>query len=114
MVALLFVCSCTKDRTSAPVPPACAGVNNAANTYTLNVAAILNYNCAYSGCHDAISHENGVDLSTYSTAVTAFKTQTVICSIEQDGCVPMPNGQPKLADSLITYLVCWSENGYAQ
>jgi hypothetical protein len=114
MALVLYTASCTKDRTIAAVPPMCVGINDTANTYTLNIAAILNYNCAYIGCHDAVTMEFGINLSTYITAKQAFETQTVVCSIEQNGCVNMPYQQPKLADSLINYLVCWSENGYKQ
>ena len=117
MVLFLFCYSCTKDRTTVPVPAACTTVNAKTNTYTLNIQNILANNCAYSGCHDGsvpLSSVDNVYLASYSGTVSAFKTQNALCSIEQDGCTPMPNGYPKLADSLITYFVCWSENGYTQ
>lgn len=35
-----------------------------------DVQPILNSNCAYSGCHDASTHSDGVDLSTYDKIIS--------------------------------------------
>ena len=43
----------------------CGGV---APTYNSDVKPILNASCAKSGCHDAITVQSGVNLSTYAGA----------------------------------------------
>ncbi len=35
-----------------------------------DIQPILNSNCAYSGCHDAVTHKEGVDLSSYSQVMS--------------------------------------------
>lgn len=106
--------SCTKDKAAKPALVGCAAVDSL-NTYNLRIKGILDANCATAGCHDAIYASSGVDLSTYATSKTAFETKSALCTIKQDGnCLPMPQGSSKLADSLITYIQCWSENGYQE
>ncbi len=106
--------SCTKDKAPKPAAIGCAGADSL-NTYNLRIKGILDGNCATVGCHDAIYASSAVDLSTYATSKTAFETKSALCTIKQEGsCLAMPQGQPKLADSLITYIQCWTENGYQE
>ncbi len=72
-------------------------------------------NCATIGCHDAIFASGGVTLTDYSNTKIAFESKSALCTIKQSGnCLPMPQGGAKLADSLITYIQCWADNGYAE
>ncbi|HUR30908.1 MAG TPA: hypothetical protein VMZ69_05715, partial [Saprospiraceae bacterium] len=43
----------------------CSGVTP---TYTADIKPILDTSCAKSGCHDSITMQNGVNLSSYATA----------------------------------------------
>ncbi len=113
----VFYSSCAKDKAQKPQPLSCTGINPDSNTYTLNVKAILDYNCAYGGCHDHASAptSSNVDLEGYSATKATFQGRNVFCSLNHGtGCLPMPQSLPKLADSLITYLQCWADNGYPQ
>lgn len=117
-IVLLGIYSCTKDQTGKPVSVDCAAVDASANTYNLRVGTILNNSCGTAtGCHDVDNYQsNGnVRFDTYETSKDGFLNKSALCTIKQtSGCVAMPQGAPKLADSLITNIQCWAENGYAQ
>lgn len=112
----VFIHSCTKDVAQKPTAIDCNGVNADSNTYNITIKPILDNYCAYGGCHDAFTKESGVNLSDYSNVVSAFENKSALCTIKHEsGCgVGMPYNDPKLADSLITYIECWANNGYAQ
>jgi hypothetical protein len=110
--------SCTKDKAAKPADIACAGIDSL-NTYNLRIKDILDGNCAYVGCHNNtnpnIPASDGFALNTYAVAKAGFETTSSLCAIKQEGgCLPMPQGGDKLADSLITYIQCWTENGYPE
>jgi hypothetical protein len=108
---VLLYNSCTKDRTPAP---ACAQTDSL-NTYTNSVKAIMDVNCATSGCHDAITAFSGIKLDTYENTVAAAKNQTSFFCVIDHSCTPvMPYNLPKLADSLITKINAWKANCYPQ
>jgi uncharacterized membrane protein len=54
MALLYFSC---KHETVIPEQKVC---------FTADVQPIINANCANTGCHDAITHEEGIDLSSYN------------------------------------------------
>jgi len=115
VVLMMGFYSCTKDKTTIPQATSCSGVNSATNTYNLKVKAILDYYCGYAGCHDAGTATSNVILDSYASSKTSFQNTTCMCAIKQQGgCIPMPQGSGKLADSLITYIECWANNGYPQ
>jgi hypothetical protein len=81
-------------------------------TYTNNVKAILNTNCATSGCHNSTSKAKGIDLSTYATAKSESNNSRFLGSIQHSsGYDAMPQGGSKLNDSLIKVIYCWTQNG---
>jgi hypothetical protein len=91
----------------------CDEADDSLNTYNLKISTILTTNCAKSSCHDAATHEEGKDFSTYSTAVSSF--DDVLCAIRHDdGCEPMPDDNPKLSDADIHDLTCWAKDGFPQ
>ncbi len=114
VLLLVSYYSCTKDATKIPVPPDCTGISAQGNTYNLHIKGILDGYCSTPTCHDAASAQFGIDLSSYSASVNAFQFRNVICSVKQNGCMPMPQGGRPLADSLITAMECWAENKYPQ
>ena len=115
LVCITFYNSCTKDKAQQPVSVVCSGVDSAANTYNLKIKPILDGNCGYGGCHNTITASSNVILDNYADSKTAFLSKRALCTIKQEGgCLPMPQGYDKLADSLITYIQCWSERGYPQ
>lgn len=113
--SVLLINSCAKDVADQPSDVDCSTVDAATNTYNLRIKTIMDNNCAMSGCHDNLTKESGVNLSNYAGTKTGFVSADALCTIKQEqGCVPMPDSSPKLADSLITYIQCWSENGYPE
>ena len=105
----LLVFSCKKDD---PNPVDCSGLEP---TYTADIKQILDASCALSGCHDAITSQNGVNLSTYATAQSVSMEDRFLGVIRHDGgFTPMPYNQPKLNDATIQLLTCWVQNGSPQ
>lgn len=112
---LVTLFSCTKDRTHAAALYNCTGVNAATNTYNLNIYPnITSVYCAYAPCHGGGSAGGGVDMSSYSSTVNAFKNSTVICALKNAGCELMPKASTPLPDSLILQMECWQQNGFPQ
>jgi uncharacterized membrane protein len=66
--AILYY-GCRKDKTPMPVEPC-----DPNKVYFQNsIRPIINSNCAKSGCHDAITREEGLDLSSYSGIMKIVK-----------------------------------------
>lgn len=92
----------------------CTGVVAA---YTTTVKAILDTECAVSGCHVGTSPAGGLDLSTYTKASAAAKGSKFLCSIEHTCSTKMPldpatgTAGEKLSDVEIKVLKCWIEKG---
>lgn len=87
----------------------CAGTSP---TYTADIRPILDASCAKSGCHDAITVQNGVNLSTYATARDISQQERFLGVIEHRAGFPqMPFDGPKLPDHQIQLLNCWVEAG---
>lgn len=89
--------------------------NGITPTYTTNVKPILDNSCAKSGCHDAITVQNGVNLSTYSSASAVSQQERFLGVIHhRDGFPPMPFDGPKLPQAQLQILSCWVQNGSPQ
>lgn len=119
MVILLvsFLGNCAKDSSTGTYTDQadCTGIDATANTYTQAIKAILDVQCTNSGCHDALSRSEGIDLSTYAASKSAFDTRNCLCSIHHgSGCKPMPEGGYKLSDAVIQKIDCWVKNGYKE
>lgn len=116
-ILALTALACNKDSSSSDYldQADCSGIDASTNTYSLSIKTILNNNCATSGCHNAATTAEGIDLSSYSAAKDAFERTECLCSIHHgSGCKPMPDGGGKLSDALIQKIDCWAKNGYAQ
>ena len=68
-VILLVMASCASDSESDLTE---STPSNNEITYSNTIAAIVNQSCATTGCHDATTKQNGVDLSTFELARTSF------------------------------------------
>lgn len=109
LFTLLFitVLSCRKDKIEEiiPVEEECPEERS----FSQDVLPILNNNCSTSGCHDAGSQSGGYVFETYEQV----DQHAVIMSsaMKHETSSPMPQGQPKLADSLIQTFDCWIKQG---
>lgn len=113
LVAIVLVANaCTKDQAKEPgLATKCAPIMP---TYNSSVKFILNSNCAFSGCHDAGTQADGINLSDYANAKVESENGKIVCSVTSNGCTPMPLSAAPLSDSLITELQCWAFNGSPQ
>lgn len=117
LVSILIFLNCTKENGSTDylANADCSTIDETNNTYTKTIKSILDSQCATSGCHDAFSQSENIDLSTYGTAKTAFQNAQCLCSIHHGaGCKAMPDGGSKLSDATIQKIDCWAKNGYQQ
>lgn len=98
VIALSFhACSATKS-------------GNGANaiTYTNNVKAIIDANCA-STCHNAAKPAGGIDLTNYSAVKSQTLDGLLIKAIQHaEGADPMPKKAPKMDDATIALIVSWA------
>ncbi len=116
-IAVFILSNCNKeDSNSQYLDNAdCSTVDATNNTYTKEIKRILDNSCATSGCHDAKSKEDGIDLSTYANSKSAFENKDCLCTIHHgSGCDPMPRGSAKLSDATIQLIDCWVKNGYKE
>lgn len=81
-------------------------------TYTEDIKSIIDANCATSGCHNASTQANGINLSTYALVVSESNKARFLGAIQQvSGYDPMPKDRAKLSDANIQLISCWLENG---
>lgn len=109
---VIFIIACNTDLINHSVDAVCTKVP----TYTKDAAAIIDNNCALSGCHGASGAKAGIHLDGYTNASKEFLNNLEnLASIHHDkGVKSMPRGSAKLNDSLINVLDCWVKNGCPQ
>ncbi|MBL0310193.1 MAG: hypothetical protein IPP77_11100 [Bacteroidetes bacterium] len=113
LVLAFWAPSCTKDKTGIPpLPYNCDSIS-----YSLNIKVILDVHCnqPQGSCHDITGAESAVIMDNYGDAKSGFETRGALCTIKQiSGCLPMPDNEPKLEDSVINIIQCWVNNGYPE
>lgn len=109
LFALLFITilSCRKDKVEevVPVEEECPEERS----FSQEVLPILNNNCSTSGCHDAGSQSGGYVFETYEQVDQ--HAVIMLSAMKHETSSPMPQGQPKLEDSLIQTFDCWIKQG---
>lgn len=78
-----------------------------------DIFPIINSNCAMSKCHDAITHEEGYNLTTYAGIMKGVKAGTPTSSkiYTEIRSNAMPQGRPALPDSLKEKIRLWIAQG---
>jgi hypothetical protein len=100
----LFVWSCGKDDGDDPV----VTCDTTDLTYTADIKAILNTNCALSGCHS----ETEAALQGSMHAFVAFgRILGAINHEEGFEAMPRPEGSAKLDDCTIDKITAWIDAG---
>ena len=109
-IAIFFICvSLTSCGNGDDDMFECDGITP---TYNTNVKPILDASCAKSGCHDAITVQNGVNFSTYATASIVSQQERFLGVIHhRNGFPEMPFDGPKLPNDQLQILSCWVQNG---
>ena len=106
--------SCSKDKTAPPLT-GCTQTDSV-NTYTNSVKAVLDFECASGGCHDAGSASSGIQLDDYSHSVAAARDNSRFFCVIDFTCTPhMPQGYASPMDTAkINALKRWRDNCYPQ
>ncbi len=88
--------------------------------FELDILPILKSNCAFSGCHDAASAEDGVILETYETTIQTADVEPfnlddseiyeVLVDDEEDERMPPPP-RPRLSPAQIQLIAKWILQG---
>lgn len=104
MIALLAF-SCTKDKAPA-IDPNCTETIS----FSQEIQPMISQNCSTSGCHDASTQASGYNFTTHA-GVAAHASVILNAIRHEGGATPMPQGAPKLADSLIQQFSCWAGQG---
>lgn len=109
IVFALLMTSCYQEQTMEPAPPGVCDADTVSFSSTI-FAEIINPSCNTTGCHDAGTNSGGYSFETYDQISS---NATVIGQVinHDPSVVPMPLGQPKLADSLLQAFECWVEQG---
>lgn len=103
--ALAIFSACKKDNTT---DTNCDGTSY---TYTTDVKAIFDKNCASAGCHSSSSKSAGINLSTYEGSKAANSSSVIGSINHKSGYNSMPEGASKLSDSDIQTITCWYNSG---
>ncbi len=102
----LILTACRKEK--APFTPVSSDCPNTISFQT-QIKTLMDNNCSTSGCHDATG-QAGYVLTNHSQ-VSLHANQILKVIRHEAGVENMPQGAPKLADSLIQQFSCWINQG---
>lgn len=118
MVGAIAIAACTNESKENIIPDTSGNdCDTAGITYTGYVKSVMDASCATSGCHDASSKADGVDLSSYAgtknTATTLKSGSSLLLGVinHQSGFTAMPQGAAKLSDCTINKITAWVNAG---
>ncbi len=120
---LVLIVSCKHELPFTVQDPPVAGGTQTCSTDTVyfqnKVLPLLNSSCAMSGCHDAITHKDGINLSTYASIVATAgvrpgnpsnsKLYTILSKTGGDQMPPKPAAPFTAAQKDIIYK--WIQQG---
>lgn len=111
IILKLSLISCVKDK--APAPPIITEIvldSVCPDTvfYQTEIKALIDQNCATSGCHDAATQTQGYDLSTYQNV--SANAQIILESMHGVTVQLMPLGNALPAASIQRF-DCWIKQG---
>lgn len=108
-VAVSSLSACLKDRTSEYVEVAPVACADTVFFQAEIMGEIMDVSCNTVGCHDAGTGSGSYVLENYTQVAGAA---TVLVGVmNYTAGLPMPQGSPKLADSLLQKFDCWIEQG---
>jgi mono/diheme cytochrome c family protein len=106
---MLIISACDQDQT--PVPSETSNCDSNIAYYKNDILPILSSSCSQSGCHDAASHKEGYDFTTYTSAKRAANGELVEV-IKKNGEERMPPaGYPQLSSAQIGLIEKWVAQG---
>jgi mono/diheme cytochrome c family protein len=119
VISALLVWSCTKDKTPRPGATTITEPCDPTKIYfQTQVMPIFNANCAMSGCHDAATRQDGVNLSSYDGIRNEVRPgnpgdsdiMEMITEDEEDERMP-PAPRPRLSAEQISIISKWIQQG---
>lgn len=109
IASFLLILGCEKDEDDVLASFDCTNVEP---TYDLEIKAILNRDCATSGCHSSSSQAGGINLGSYTAAENESTKARFLGAINQlSGYESMPRSGNKLSEDDIKLITCWVDNG---
>ena len=87
----------------------CSGISEV--SFTSNVLPIFEQNCNDSGCHDAQSRADGIDLTSYQQTEAAGFLRVLASMEHSQGFSPMPKRASKLDDCTLQVIHIWISEG---
>ncbi|NND09172.1 MAG: 2-polyprenyl-6-methoxyphenol hydroxylase [Saprospiraceae bacterium] len=103
---ILAIASCTKD-TEDPMDDA-KDCSSTTATYSGDIKAIIDGNCATAGCHNG-----STSLPVFDSFDGVFAKRSAIRSRVIAKTMP-PSGKPDLSQAQIDMIDCWVQNGAAE
>jgi hypothetical protein len=116
--ALIGIYSCTKEKSVMPddtISPKTQITQELCDTtpasFSADINPIIQASCAIPGCHNTTGAA-GIKLTNYSEIKSQAELNRFLSSIKHEsGFSNMPKSANKLADSTITKIECWINNG---
>ncbi len=121
VMCMVVMYSCTYDNLAPPIDPPVEFCDTIPATYDLNMKALIDATCAYSGCHIAGGAAPG-DYSTYAGIKPPLddgRIENRVIFQRGDPVVGMPPdyasaGPQNLTQMEIDMFTCWLEAGYPE
>ncbi len=107
--SIFILSSCLKDKTTEYTQPSPTTCSDTVYFQAEIMGEIMNVSCNTTGCHDAGTGSGGYVLENYTQV---SESATVLAGVmNYTAGLPMPQGSPKLTDSLLQKFDCWIEQG---
>lgn len=102
LATICLLIACSEDQVQ-PKEDLCADTNY---TYTMDVKAIMDTNCAKSGCHDGSTH-----LTNYGTYDGVYADRFLLRNGINVGIENLIGGRARLTDEEEDLILCWINTG---
>jgi cytochrome c553 len=117
-LVVIGLCYCTKDKSVMPdnTPTSKAPItqelcDTTPASFSADINPIIQASCATPGCHNTTGAA-GIKLTNYSEIKSQAELNRFLSAIKhKSGFSNMPKSASKLADSNITKIECWINNG---
>jgi hypothetical protein len=106
---LLFSCASDSSNDLIPVETNEPGETPTIETYDGSIKAIVDSSCATTNCHDNVTKQSGVDLSTFASTKTGFSGRAMVRA--EAGTMPPAGALPS---TTIAKIQNWIDNDFKE
>ncbi len=121
-LGLVFIITCRHQPNEIPTPTSSNGNGNGNGSgnvkdsvcFAEEILPLLISNCAKAGCHDATTHQEGINLTSYGNVMSTISASDLMNSVHGTGGIdimPPANAPPALTSSQINLLQAWVNQG---